>query len=176
MFRCAAWLLRTWQCRLLEGEWSCWCRGVLALVLLKSEDKGNQEVAGRVGALGWEPYILILQPTPQSNPCRPSPLPPLIAAPFAPLAACPVSCWPWQQSCSSEASSPTHSSIQSLPPLPLAATDCSAIRRTGRVSLVVLALAAVMLIGGLAVGGFGITIIMDAVKTGNLGTLPLCPA
>jgi hypothetical protein len=43
-----------------------------------------------------------------------------------------------------------------------------------RVSLVVLALATVMLIGGLAVGGFGVVIVIDAVESGELGPTPLC--
>ena len=49
-----------------------------------------------------------------------------------------------------------------------------AIRRTGRVSLVVLALATVMIIGIGAVGGFGVTIILAALKAGDMGLTPLC--
>ena len=51
-----------------------------------------------------------------------------------------------------------------------------AIRRTGRISLVVLALAAIMIIGAGAVGGFGITIIIEAIRDGKTGLTRLCPA
>ena len=51
---------------------------------------------------------------------------------------------------------------------------CRMIRRTGRVSLVVLALATIMIIGGIAVGAFGVTIVISAVRDGNLGLAPLC--
>ena len=137
----------------------------------------------QLASVSFNPLSPLLQPliaspaTPYRlsfNPFRPSlSLPLLIAGPSAALAACrradPGSRHAhWRP--------PLSPLLQPLASLPIDPTDRRAIRRTGRVSLVVLALAAVMLIGGLAVGGFGITIIMDAVKTGNLGTLPLCPA
>ncbi len=50
----------------------------------------------------------------------------------------------------------------------------SLIRRTGRVSIVVIALSVVMVIGGLAVAGFGVVIVMDAVREGKLGPSALC--
>ena len=49
-----------------------------------------------------------------------------------------------------------------------------AIRHTGRVSLVVLALAAIMVVGGIAVGTFGVSIILKAIREGDMGLSPLC--
>ena len=48
------------------------------------------------------------------------------------------------------------------------------IHRTGRVSLLVLAMAAVMVIGGIAVAGFGIIIILSAIREGKSGISPIC--
>ena len=60
------------------------------------------------------------------------------------------------------------------PVIPSSPHSHRAIRRTGRVSLVVLALATVMIIGIGAVGGFGVTIILAAIKAGDMGLTPLC--
>jgi uncharacterized membrane protein YfcA len=49
------------------------------------------------------------------------------------------------------------------------------VRRTGRVSLLVLSMAVVMLVGGGAVGGFGVVTIIQAVKNNHLGPTQLCP-
>jgi hypothetical protein len=52
---------------------------------------------------------------------------------------------------------------------------CRIVRRTGRVSLLVLSMAVVMLVGGGAVGGFGVVTIIQAVKNNHLGPTQLCP-
>ena len=49
-----------------------------------------------------------------------------------------------------------------------------AVRRTGRTSLVVFSLAAVMLIGCLAVGVFGGLGIAQSIREGNTDMQPLC--
>ena len=59
--------------------------------------------------------------------------------------------------------------ITLCPPAPF-----RAIRHTGRVSLVVLALAAIMVVGGIAVGTFGVSIILKAIREGDMGLTPLC--
>ena len=51
---------------------------------------------------------------------------------------------------------------------------CRAIKRSGRVSLVVLSLAAVMVIGCVAVGAFGTMIVLDTIRRGEYGPSHLC--
>ena len=60
-----------------------------------------------------------------------------------------------------------------LPPAP---TRSGAIRRTGRTSLVVLSLATVMVIGGVAVGVLGAISITASIRDGDMGLNDVCDA